>query len=198
MRALIVFVPLAIIVGLWSAPGTLGTEEEGKIENDRRKRAEKQLVEIERRVENEPWAVRSRAAINALLLEVAKAEKVEIFRLSPKEVGKGGAKRTFHGHEIVGEVRAITGEERKVAGDFLAKALHWDTAYRQGACFTPKHGVRATVAGKPLDLVISFDCWRAKAFDGEEARASFALVDVAPNVLDKLLPPMDPAPKGNP
>jgi hypothetical protein len=198
MRALIVLVPLAIVIGLYSAPMTVGSEEEGKVENGRRKRAEKELAEIEKRVEKEAWAVRSRAAVSAVLRDVARAEKLEIFRLNPKETGKGGAKRTFHNYEILGELRVLAGDERKTAGDFLAKALHWDTVYRQGPGFTPKHGLRATVAGKPLDLVISFDHGSAKAFDGEEARASFALVDVAPNVIDKLLPQLEPAPKGKP
>jgi hypothetical protein len=198
MRALIASALPAIVLGLATTAGDLKSQDSGKVQNDRRKQAEKELAEIEKRVENEPWAVRSRAAVSAVLLEVARADKVELFRLNPKPVGDGGTKLSFHGYEIIGETVEPFGKDRKHLREFLTKSLHWDTVYRQGPHFAPRHGLRITAGKKTLDLVISFECNRVKVFDGTEERAILALAYVESNVIDTLLSQMGPVPNERP
>ena len=40
----------------------------------------------------------------------------------------------------------------------------------QGACFNPRHGIRAIKDGKSLDLVICFGCGHVQVIDGKSEK----------------------------
>lgn len=110
------------------------------------------------------------AADNQLPKDVAaildKAESIEFLSLSPKRGEKDiPEKDNFHGFRILGRV-TLKDAGRKTIVDGLRKGIK-DSDGSVAACFNPRHGIRATVAGKTADIVICFECHSLVTHIGE-------------------------------
>lgn len=66
-------------------------------------------------------------------------------------------KKKFHDYVILGSVEIRDGKEREELLRALYKGIA-DSEGRVAACFNPRHGISATLAGETVDLVICFEC----------------------------------------
>jgi hypothetical protein len=92
---------------------------EDKAEKERRERLEKLLAELEPALEKEAWAVKTKQTIAELKKELARAERIDVFRINPKPPPEGNteAKKEFHGYEVLrGPGRC--GRQTQGVGDF--------------------------------------------------------------------------------
>ncbi len=113
----------------------------------------------------------------AALEILQKAESLEVYSLNPDPLDvKPGAKREegkeelFHDWPVLGKTTVKNADK----GKSLLTALQKGIAENEGvaaACFNPRHGVRATLEGKTVDLVICFECYSLQIFAGD-ARSS--------------------------
>jgi hypothetical protein len=193
MRILyLLLIPVALLPLLIASPDLLADGKEAK---DRRTIMEKKLAELEKLLaeleaegEKEEWVVKRRQAITKLTEEIQKAERIEVFRLDPAPLSEKSkhTKRAFHGFAILAEGQAQTAKQRKEIASFLGKLFHWNDL-RMGACFNPRHGIRAGGGKRTLDLVICFECWRVDVYEGAKRRSSFALLHSKHNPIEELL-----------
>jgi hypothetical protein len=175
-----------VVISCLIAPSYLPAND--KEDKERWEKVEKQLAELEPTLEKEEWAVKLKQSINELTKQVQKAERILVFRLNPKPLGKKGkdTERVFHGYAILVEGPAKTAEQRKEVASFLGKTLHWNEL-RKALCFNPRHGVRVVSGKRTLDFLICFECYRVEVFEGEERRSSFALTHPKDNPIEQLL-----------
>src|SRR5206468_2924 len=81
----------------------------------------------------------------------------------------GGARSAdnFHGWNILGRMTVKGAESQRLVAT-LKESL-WEEGGKSPSCFNPRHGIRATLRGKTVDLVICFECVKTKVFiDGIE------------------------------
>ncbi len=165
----LVFVAMAFGI----SPTASGPPEED--EKARWERLELRLSELESQMENKEWAVAIRKSIDAFRAELAAADRVEIYSLSPQPLPKDQVadKPAFHGYEILGTSQG-TRSQLKEATRFLGKVLHWNEL-RKALCFNPRHGLRAICGKRTFEFLICFECNTVRVFEGNERIASFAL-----------------------
>jgi hypothetical protein len=113
-----------------------------------------------------------------------KAKQFELLSLDPDSDGQ--AKDGFHGWKVLGKTALKDPKVRKQVLDSLYDGI----AKSKGVgakCFDPRHGIRATVDGKTVDLVICFECgWVYVYEDGK--RQDAAVTTPKPQAtLDKVL-----------
>jgi hypothetical protein len=147
-----------------------------KEEKERREKLEKQLAELEPTLEKEEWAVERKKIIAELKGHLDKADRIDLFRLNPKELPEGNkeAKKEFHGYEVLSELRVEANDQRNTAAAFLGKTLHWNEL-RKALCFNPRHGLRVLSGKRTLDFLICFQCNRVDIFEGCEQLATLPL-----------------------
>src|SRR5262249_39270121 len=114
-----------------------------------------------------------------------KAEQLEVLSLDPAG-NKEKAKELFHTYPVLGKVIVKDEKTRKA----LVAAL--DTGAKEnegkiGKCFIPRHGIRATVDGKTLELVICFQCLQVHGYIGEKQNANFLISKSPQPTFDKVL-----------
>src|SRR5687768_10244449 len=92
--------------------------------------------------EKEEWAVAAKKRIEVFKGALLRADRMEVFRLSPERLGKGkkAAKGSFHGYEVLSRAQLKKADQRKEVAAFVGAAFHWN-ALRMAACFSPRHGV---------------------------------------------------------
>jgi hypothetical protein len=98
-----------------------------------------------------------------------KAEKFELFSLDPESFGfNKKVPGSFHGWKILGNT---TLEEAKLRKE-IVESLKEGISKQKGApkkCFDPRHGIRASVDGKSVDILICFECgWIYVYYDQDE------------------------------
>jgi len=116
-----------------------------------------------------------------------RAEQLELFSLDP-ELDRKAGKDGFHGWKVLGQTVVKDAPARKQVVGSLYNGIAENTG--NGAkCFDPRHGVRATVEGKTVDLVICFECsWVYVYYDREGDRQGVAITTGKPQaVFDKVL-----------
>jgi hypothetical protein len=93
---------------------------------------------------------------------------IELLSLDPKEAKE---KEGFHGYKVLGSVKL----EKKADREKLLKAFYKgidDSDGSVAACFIPRHGLRAKVDGKTVEIVICFQCLSMKVYvDGKPGSA---------------------------
>lgn len=73
----------------------------------------------------------------------------------------------FHGYGVLGRAAMSDPAGRVELLDLIAQACRENDGIVAG-CFDPRHGIRATVEGRTVDLVICFSCLQVLVFaDGE-------------------------------
>jgi hypothetical protein len=103
-----------------------------------------------------------------------KAEVIELLSLDPAE---GKEKEGFHGYKVLGSVKL----EKKADREKLLKAFYKgidDSDGTVAACFIPRHGLRAKVDGKLIEIVICFQCLSMRVY--VEGKPSSALTTGSP------------------
>jgi hypothetical protein len=86
-----------------------------------------------------------------------RAEQFELLSLEPKKDDKA-PKDAFHGWKVLGRTAVKDAESRKKLVAALLKGVEDASEKDAARCFIPRHGIRATHAGKTADFVICFEC----------------------------------------
>jgi hypothetical protein len=95
------------------------------------------------------------------------AEEIELYSLDPDHNKPKGAD-TFHGWNVLGKVTLTDRADRSRVVTALKRGVNASDGM-VAACFIPRHGIKASHAGKTLELVICFQCLSMKAHvDGKQ------------------------------
>lgn len=121
------------------------------------------------------------------------ADEVTLFSLQPEPVADATdlSAGRFHGHKVLGSVR-VSGADRVR----LLTALRTGVADHDGsvaACFIPHHGIRLKAGEKTTDLVVCFQCYQVKVYEGggeSSFRVSRSPRDTFNEILDKAKVPV--------
>jgi hypothetical protein len=90
--------------------------------------------------------------------------------LSLDPMVRASDKETFHGFHVLGKTEIRTRKERRE----LLRALYKGIAGAKGwalGCFNPRHGIRSTLGGETVDLVICFECSGIRVY-GKDSKES--------------------------
>jgi hypothetical protein len=116
-----------------------------------------------------------------------KANQFDLLSLDP-DPDRAQVKDGFHGWKVLGKTVVKDPQVRKQVLESLYEGISKSDGV--GAkCFEPRHGIRASVEGKTVDLVICFECsWVYVFFDKEEKRQGVAVTTDKPQpTWDKVL-----------
>jgi hypothetical protein len=92
----------------------------------------------------------------------------------------------FHGFSVLGKTTVNGLLARRNVVSAVKRGIA-DSDGSVAACFLPRHGVRATVDGKTVDLVICFQCNSIRVYvDGEQA-GTVLTAETSRDALDKVL-----------
>ena len=99
-----------------------------------------------------------------------KATAIDVYSLDPGADDKQpDPKKGFHGWKILGKTAVRDATQRKK----LIEALYNGIAASDGQaarCFNPRHGIRVTVDGKTVDVVLCFECLQARFVVGDASQ----------------------------
>lgn len=96
------------------------------------------------------------------------AKSFELISLNPDR-SVPNPKRSFHGWPALGSTMITLSETKEKIINGLQKAAAEADWESQIFCFNPRHGIRAVVNSKTLELVICFECLQLQAyFDGRK------------------------------
>ncbi len=93
-----------------------------------------------------------------------KSEQFELFALSLRGGGdedKGKKPETFQGYTVLGKLTIKDADTRKKLADTFPKPPKKGDIEREPLkylCFDPRHGIRLSIKGKLVDLLICFQC----------------------------------------
>jgi hypothetical protein len=121
------------------------------------------------------------AEVQAIL---AKAEQIEVLSLSPSP-DKDRTRTSFHGYPVLGKTILKDEKTRKALVEELEKGVK-ENKGEVANCFLPRHGIRAVVDDKPVDLLICFQCLQVKYHIGEKA-GEFLVTRSPEPAFDKVL-----------
>ena len=76
-------------------------------------------------------------------------------------------KETFHDFAVLGRTEIYDQKQRAELLRALYKGIA-DSDGRVGACFNPRHGISASLAGETVDLVICFECLSIETYAKDE------------------------------
>src|SRR5438270_127934 len=94
-----------------------------------------------------------------------KADTVELLSLDPTPLGdKEKVKQSFHGYKVLGKVDLKTDDKKKLLKAFY-KGID-DSDGSVAGCFIPRHGIRAKVDGKTIEIVVCFQCHSMNVYIG--------------------------------
>lgn len=122
------------------------------------------------------------AEVRAIL---TKAEQIEVYSLRPSPA-KDENQETFHRYPVLGKV--VLKDEK--ARTTLLLAFEKGVKENEGQvakCFDPRHGMRAIVDGKTVDLVICFRCMHVRYHMGDKKPEYFRITKSPEPTFDKIL-----------
>lgn len=93
-------------------------------------------------------------------------QRLTLFSLDPSPVEGEKSKETFRGYTVLGKVLIAGSGLQADVKKSLYRAIN--VGWVQAACFNPRHGLRAEMNGKSVDLVICFECSSLLVYAGEE------------------------------
>ena len=96
------------------------------------------------------------------------AEQIDLYSLDPAGgmLKKDAEKDGFHGWKVLGKTKLADAKERKKVMAALHKGIA--AGFGPAGCFHPRHGIRATLKDKTVDLVICFECGSMGVYHGEK------------------------------
>ncbi|HSI35099.1 MAG: hypothetical protein ACAI43_15995 [Phycisphaerae bacterium] len=132
------------------------------------------------------------ADVDALL---TKADEIELISISPEHL-KEQPEGHFHGWRVLGRTTVKGGDKAAVLAALRAGISENDGMV--AGCFNPRHGLRATVAGRTVDLVICFECMSMQVWEGGKVTAQALTTRTPQATLDRVLSAakVELAPKG--
>lgn len=103
-----------------------------------------------------------------------------LFSVNPRENYEPN-KQAFHRHEILGQTVIANAHEKRE----LLASLYDGFVPAQGnnmkfGCFNPRHGIRATLNGKTMDLLICFRCRQFNGYLNDHQFATYEFINYAP------------------
>jgi len=116
---------------------------------------------------------------------LAGAERLEVFSLNPEMTHRPWSK-TFHNHKILGKTVIDSTQDRRRIFLALNKG-HAESTVIMGACFNPRHGLRASAHGRTADLLICFECLQVEAYLNGDDAGGFLTSATPQPVFDDLL-----------
>ncbi|HEX3315099.1 MAG TPA: hypothetical protein VHR72_09430 [Gemmataceae bacterium] len=154
-----------------------GSAADEKDDAKREQEMEEYLKDADARQAKTEYGIAMRKAIAEVVRIVGKAERIEVFRIEPRELTEDqrGKKPAIRHHEILKQTTVEKGQARKEIADFLGQTLHWNH-FRLGLCYEPRHAVRAASDGHTVELLICFSCWRAVATMDGKSFGTFPLL----------------------
>lgn len=160
------------------------------------KKRQEELKALDADFEKTAWATAYKKHIDVLKGKLARADRVELFRISPVPLaeGKAGDKAAFHGHAILSRFTVRQADQRKEVTAFMGRAFHWNF-FRQAACFSPRHGLRVVQGRRTTDFLICFECDRVSVYEGEKETGSLAFIAPKSNSLEQTLRKLEKAKK---
>jgi hypothetical protein len=100
------------------------------------------------------------------------AVEIELLSIVPSSVPERHDARSpgnFNGWRVLGRTTVKGKQGRDLVSAF--KESLWEEGGMSPACFNPRHGIRARLGGKTVDLLICFECVKTKVFvDGIDDR----------------------------
>lgn len=113
-----------------------------------------------------------------------KAEQIELFSLDPSREEEK-PKVEFHGWKVLGSTIIKDKVKTKALEAVYAGIKESDgTAAR---CFIPRHGIRAQLDKKTVDLVICFECYQIQVFIDDERPPTVLTARSPEPTLDQIL-----------
>lgn len=94
------------------------------------------------------------------------ADSVELLSLDPSRIDAKAKDQGFHGYKPLGKT-VLKGEAKKALLATLRKGIA-DSDGSVAGCFRPRHGIRALLKGKSVDLVICYECHSILIFAGDK------------------------------
>src|SRR4051812_18265719 len=114
--------------------------------------------------------IEARADFKDAAALLARAKTFDLYSLDPASRGEGP--KGLHGWKVLGKTTLQDKDVRARALAAIEKGVR-DSDGSVAGCFRPRHGVRAVVDGKTVELVICFECLSLQVF--EDGKRSFAL-----------------------
>ncbi len=115
---------------------------------------------------------------------VEKAEQIELLSLDPAFL-KELPKNAFGRWRVLGQTVVKDAELRKKILAGLDKGAE-ESNGEVALCFNPRHGLRATHAGKTVELSICFECFQVQVYVGDK-REGYLTSGSPEKLLDKIL-----------
>jgi hypothetical protein len=170
---------VAMLGGLLTSLAVFAAPSLGQPE--RKPRADKLPEDVKKRLEE--YRKRRAEKLKPFREALEKADRLELYSLDPEAEGKG--KDSFHGWKVLGKVDLKDGGRR----DRVVKAVlrGMEEGRKMAMCFDPRHGLRATRAGKTTDLVICFACSRTVVHAPGKPGVTVSTSKAPQAVLDKVL-----------
>jgi hypothetical protein len=100
------------------------------------------------------------------------AQQFELLSIDPDPGSAAKAADRLHGYAVLGR----TGINDPARRESLIAALEQaakDNDDRLAMCFRPRHAVRATSPGKTVDLIICFECMKARVYVDNREQGGF-------------------------
>jgi hypothetical protein len=101
---------------------------------------------------------------------LAAAEAIELLSLDPQAAGTGSG--PFGKYKVLGSTTVANRAARAKLVEAITAGIPKSASPLQaGACFEPRHGLRAKAKGTVVELVICYECWRVNVYlDGRFKR----------------------------
>ena len=116
------------------------------------------------------------------------ADQYELLSLEPERPVPPASPGSdmFHGHRVLGGTAVCDQATRRKLADALRRGAESILAFRP-ACFNPRHGIRATRAGRTTDFVICFECEQVEVWSGGQLVANWSTDSSPQPTFDQVL-----------
>jgi hypothetical protein len=122
----------------------------------------------------------------AAAVSLDRAESLEFFSLLPRYV-EDRTQPNFQGYHILGQARITDPSDRQRLTTSLKRGARFHFTILGGhACFSPRHGIRATNGHVATDFVICFECGHVYVHTNSQ-REHFGICAFPQSTFDALL-----------
>lgn len=121
------------------------------------------------------WLMTSNPLPRTAMAILQNADSIELYSLEPEPMEGEKPEKTLHDRAVLGKVAIDdAGDRAKVVA-----ALKQGIGHGRGAkCFEPRHAIRASRAGKTVDVLICYECgWIYIYYDDQKAESKRELTD---------------------
>jgi hypothetical protein len=126
------------------------------------------------------------------LRQLEKADSFELYSLEPlldpktgeEDYDLNGAGDRLHGWRILGKMTVSEEATRRELIDELKKGLGKKTGSK---CFDPRHAIRRTNDGKPVDLLICFECGYIELYVDGKCVGGLTPIGANPSAFNEVL-----------